>query len=151
MSTTYLALQAVIGRESAPVVMHVWRDRLLAFAAATGQSDPRYTDVEAARSLGEPDMLVPPTFLFSVEMEQPDPFEWLTSLGVDMTTVLHAGQSFNYLAPAHAGDTLTARSSITDVRRRKGGALVLVERRTDVTRGSARIARLRMTMAVVRA
>ncbi len=38
------------------------RGRLRMFAAAIGETDPIYTDVEAARAAGHPDLPVPPTF-----------------------------------------------------------------------------------------
>lgn len=148
MPSFYADATDAIGQRTAPVALRITRERLLSFAAATGQTDPRSTDLEAARALGEPDLLVPATFLFSIEMARPEPFGWLTSLGVDMTNVLHAGQSFEYGVPAHAGDVLTACSRISDVFERRGGELVFVERTSLVRRAERRIATLRQTMVV---
>src|SRR4051794_29101810 len=98
----------VIGTASPPVTMTVERGRLRLFAKATGQTDRRYVDLAVAEAHGHPDLPIPPTFLFAVELEQPDPFGWLSGLGVDLSRVLHGGQAFNYLEEAYAGDTLTA-------------------------------------------
>lgn len=148
MPSLHFNATAAIGQQTAPVQLRVTRERLLLFAAATGQTDPRCTDLEAARALGEPDLLVPATFLFSIEMTRSEPFGWLTSLGVDMKNVLHAGQAFEYESPSHAGDVLTARSCITDVYERRDGELVFVERTTLVRCAAQQIATLRQTMVV---
>jgi acyl dehydratase len=143
-----VSITEAVGLATPPVSTVVDRGRLRLFAKATGQSDPVYTDLEAARAAGHPDLLVPPTFLFGIELERPEPFGWLTAHGVDMGSVLHGSQSFDYLEPVHAGDELTARSSISDVTVKKGGALTLVERTTTVTRADTPVAQLTSVIAV---
>lgn len=139
-----------IGTEPPPVTMTVERGRLRLFAQAIGEHDPTYTDPAAAREAGHPDLPVPPTFLFGIELQQPDPFAYLTDLGVDMRRVLHGEQAFTYHSTAHAGDTLTARSRIVDVRSKNGGALELLTKDTSVTRSDgSRVGDLR-TVTVVR-
>jgi acyl dehydratase len=123
-----------------PVVVTAARDRLAFFAKATGQRDPVYFDLDAAKAAGHQDLPIPPSFFFGLELERPDPFGWLAALGVDLRWVLHGEQSFTYHAMAHAGDTLTLRSRIVDVAVKKGGALELLTKQTDVTRGSDLIA-----------
>ncbi|MEV5407886.1 MaoC family dehydratase N-terminal domain-containing protein [Thermopolyspora sp. NPDC052614] len=139
---------SAIGASGPPITMTVERGRLRLFAKATGQTDRMYVDVEAARASGHPDLPVPPTFLYGVELEAPDPFEWITSLGVDLNTVLHANQTFTYYEQAYAGDELTARGAITGVYTKKGGALEFVERRTRITRGETPIADLEQTVVI---
>ena len=139
---------SVIGTTSAPVTVVIERGRLRLFAKATGQTDPTYLDLDAARAADHPDLPVPPTFLFGLELEQPDPFAWLGALGVDLNAVLHGGQAFSYAAMAYAGDTLTVTSTITDVRSKKGGELELVDRRSEVTRDGAVVAVLEQTVVV---
>jgi acyl dehydratase len=123
-----------------PLVVTAERSRLAFFAKATGQPDPVYADLDAARWAGYPDLPVPPSFFFSLELERPDPLGWLTTLGVDLRRVLHGEQSFTYRAMAYAGDVLTLPSRVVDVSARKGGALELVTKRTCVTRQGKPIA-----------
>jgi len=137
-----------VGTVTPPVTVTVERGRLQLFAKATGQVDPLYTEVAVARAKGHPDLPVPPTFLFGLELSQPDPFGWLTVYGVDMNTVLHGSQSFRYERAVHAGETLTAQSTITDVYSKKGGALDFVERRTEVSREGTLIAVLDQTIVI---
>jgi acyl dehydratase len=123
-----------------PLIVTAERSRLAFFARATGQPDPVYADVDAARRAGYPDVPVPPSFFFSLELERPDSLGWLTTLGVDLRRVLHGEQSFTYRAMAYAGDVLMLRSRVVDVCAKKGGALELVTKRTSVTRWGEPIA-----------
>lgn len=140
--------ESAIGSSEPPLTVTVDRSRLRLFAKATGQQDVLYLDVGAAVAAGHPDLPVPPTFLFGLELERPDPFAWITALGVDMGSVLHGTQAFTYHAMAYAGDALTARSVITDVYSKKGGALEFIDRRTDVTRSGDAVATLEQTIVV---
>ncbi|HEY9265413.1 MAG TPA: MaoC family dehydratase N-terminal domain-containing protein, partial [Mycobacterium sp.] len=64
---------SAIGTQLPAATMTVDRARLRFFAKAIGETDPVYTDVDAARAAGHPDLPVPPTFLFSIELEASDP------------------------------------------------------------------------------
>lgn len=118
----------------APFTVDVERGRLRFFAAAIGETDPMYTDLVTARRAGHPDLPVPPTFLFSLELERPDPFDIVNALDIDLRAVLHGEQSFTYHSLAHAGEALTLQREVVDVHRKKRGALELLVTRTAVTR-----------------
>ena len=110
------------------------RGRLRFFASVIGETDPVYTSLDAARAAGHPDLPVPPTFFFSLDLEQPGGFGgYLAEMGVDLRRVLHGEQSFTYHAMAYAGQSLTLRSTITDIYAKKGGALEFIVRDTAVT------------------
>lgn len=126
--------ESVKDTELKSITMTMEAGRLTFFAHATGASDPVYTDLPTARAAGHPGLPVPPTFLFGIELEQPDPFSWLADLGIDLNHILHGEQSFTYHAMAHSGDTLTARPRIADVYSKKDGALQFIIKHTTVTR-----------------
>lgn len=107
--------------------------RLRFFAKAIGQTDPVYTDQAAAKAAGHPDLPVPPTFFFCLEMESPDPAAIRNLLGLDYRRVLHGEQGFTYHRMAYAGDVLTYEQRIEDIYDKKGGALEFVVRKTRVT------------------
>ena len=107
--------------------------RLRFFAKATGQTDPVYTDEAAARAAGHPALPVPPTFLFCLEMESPDPAAIRNLLGMDYRYLLHGEQGFTYHATAYAGDVLTFSQRIDDIYDKKNGALEFVVRKTSIT------------------
>ena len=83
-----------------PLAFDVERGRLRAFARSIGETDPIYHDVDAARAAGHRDLLVPPTFFFSMTLETDEPFGYLKTLGVDLRFVLHGEQSFDYQRPS---------------------------------------------------
>lgn len=107
--------------------------RLKFFAKATGQTDPVYSDEASARAAGYPGLPVPPTFLFCLEMESPDPAAIRNLLGLDYRTLLHGEESFTYHGMAFAGDTLRFEQRIANIYDKRQGALEFVERETTVT------------------
>jgi len=115
-----------IGHELPASVLPIERTRLQFFAKVIGETDPIYTDVSAARDAGHPDLPVPPTFLFAAEMDSGAVMRLLADLGVPVTRLLHGEQGYTYHRPVHAGDTVTVRSTITDIYDKKGGALEFV-------------------------
>ncbi|MFC9386971.1 MaoC family dehydratase N-terminal domain-containing protein [Streptomyces venezuelae] len=140
--------RGIIGTRTPEHSVRAERGRLRFFAAATGQNDPVYSDVEAARAAGHRDLPIPPTFLFCLDMEQPAPFSFLDDLGIDVRTILHGGQKFTYHAQAYAGDTLTFSTVVDDVYAKKGGALEFLVRTAEVTRDGELIAQLTGTTVV---
>ncbi|MFJ9391215.1 MaoC family dehydratase N-terminal domain-containing protein [Nocardioides sp. NPDC101246] len=132
----------------APLTVEVERGRLRFFAKAIGETDAQYTDVEVARKHGHRDLPVPPTFFFSVDLERPDPFAYLDDLGVDLRHVLHGEQHFDYHAMAYAGDTLTLEARVLDVTSKRGGSMDVIRKRTDIRRGSERVATATSTIVV---
>ncbi|PUE42189.1 MaoC family dehydratase N-terminal domain-containing protein [Limnohabitans sp. Hippo3] len=122
---------------------------LQAFARATGQTEPQYLDVAAARAYGHPDLPIPPTFYFCLEMDAPQPMELYERLGVDYARVLHGEQHFQYHRMAFAGERLRFLPRITALYARKGGALEFIVRDTRVeTAGGECVADLRSVLVV---
>lgn len=122
-----------IGLNLGTMTVDVERGRLRFFAKATGQTDPIFTDLDAARAAGHPDLPVPPTFFFSLELEARDGFGYLKTLGVDLRQLLHGEQRFTYHRVAHAGERLTLSTHVADITAKKGGAMELITRVTTIT------------------
>lgn len=116
----------LIGHELPPSTLPIERGRLRFFARATGETDPVYTDLDAARAAGYPDLPAPPTFLFSAELDSRAAFTLLDLLKVPLANVLHGEQGFTWYRPVCAGDTVTVQPRITDIYDKKGGALEFV-------------------------
>ncbi|CAD6547396.1 hypothetical protein LMG27952_04567 [Paraburkholderia hiiakae] len=106
--------------------------RLRFFAKAIGETNPVYFDESAARDAGHPGLPLPPTFLFSLEFEQPDT-SWRDEIGIELPRILHGEQSFTYHRLAYAGDVLLFESRLADIYEKRGGALEFVVRETRVT------------------
>ncbi|MFF2503029.1 MaoC family dehydratase N-terminal domain-containing protein [Streptomyces sp. NPDC058067] len=139
---------SVIGTRTPGFRTSAERGRLRFFAEATGQTDPVWTDLAAARAAGHRDLPIPPTFFFCLEVDNPQGSSFLTDLGVDVRTILHGGQEFVFHAQAYAGDTLAYVTEVRDVYSKKGGALEFIVRDTHVTRDGEDIATLTSTIVV---
>lgn len=126
-----------IGYVSPPFTTPVERGRLKFFAKAIGETDPVYTDLAAAQAAGHPDLPVPPTFFFCLEMDRPEPYGWFDDLGIELPKVLHGAQDFRYHRLAYAGDELSFESRVTDIYDKKGGLLefVVQDNRIENQRG----------------
>lgn len=124
---------SLIGQQEPGQTLLLTRSRLRAFAKATAQNDPVYLDVDTARAAGHRDLPAPPTFLFSIDLEAPNPFAFVESLGIDLRTILHGEQEFTYRAMAYAGDELSTATKVVDVYSKKGGLLDFLVRETTVT------------------
>jgi acyl dehydratase len=142
--------KAWIGHTFEPLRVEVEPGRIRQFGKATGETRAHYLDVASAQDYGWPSLPVPPTMLFALEMEQPNPWICTDTLGIDLARVLHGEQEFTFYGMAFAGDTLTYEVSVEDIVSKRGGALELVTKASRVTnqRGVA-IADLR-TLLVVR-
>jgi acyl dehydratase len=121
-----------IGKQLPPYQVLVEAGQLRFFAKATGETSPLYFDESAAHDAGHPALPLPPTFLFSLEFNQPDN-SWRTELGIVPARVLHGEQHFSYHRMAYAGDTLHYSARIADIYDKKNGALEFVVRDTRVT------------------
>jgi acyl dehydratase len=136
-----------IGREyPASTTFEVGREHVRRFAEAVGDRNPAYTDPEAARALGHPDVIAPPTFLtvlnfrFALEGPVVDP-----ELGLDYSRVVHGEQRFELARPVRAGDVLRLVSRIEDIK--DAGRNELIAMRLDVTDADgAHVATLRSTI-----
>jgi acyl dehydratase len=65
-------------------------------------------------------------------MDDPDPLDWLKSLGVNLLHILHGQQRFDYRAPVFAGDRLSFDARIADIYEKKNGALQFIVKHTEV-------------------
>ena len=59
--------QSFVGRTYPPTRPYeVGREKIREFAEAVGDTNPAYMDPEAAKALGHPDVIAPPTFVFAI-------------------------------------------------------------------------------------
>ena len=129
-------MRAVVGVQSPPETVEIERGAIRAFARSTGQTDPVYYDVEAARAAGYPDIPSPPGFLgryifvpgktdgtFSAPLSVPGfPAGGLVHL-------LHGSTRIRTYRRLFAGERLSVTSQITVVSERQGriGHMVMAD------------------------
>ena len=138
-----------IGLVSDSHSVDVEKGRLKFFAKSIGETNPIYFDEESARVAGYRSIPAPPTFLFSMDFEQENPFAVLEALKIQLGKVLHAEQSFSYFAPVCAGDTVTLQSEVTDIFDKKDGALeFVVQKFTATNQDDTLVATMQRTIVV---
>ena len=118
--------KSYIGHVFPAFTAEVERGRLRFFAKAIGESNPIYTDEEAAKAAGYRALPAPPTFTSVLDQESPDFLPVLDLLGIDIARILHGSQEFEYLQPICAGDTISVQVRIADIFDKKDGALEFV-------------------------
>jgi acyl dehydratase len=120
-----------VGRTYPPTPSYeVGREKIREFAAAVGAVHPAHTDPAAARALGHPDLVAPPTFPMVLTMNAGAQIIDDPALGIDYSRVVHGDQRFSYRRPVYAGDRLTCVCSVEDITSRGGHDFVTT--RTDV-------------------
>ncbi|MGW8379196.1 MaoC family dehydratase N-terminal domain-containing protein [Streptomyces sp. ODS28] len=117
--------QSFVGRSYPPTRPYeVGREKIREFAEAVGDGNPAYTDREAAKALGHPDVIAPPTFVFSITFQAAQQVIQDPQLGLDYSRVVHGDQKFAYARPVRAGDRLTVTSYIEGVKSLAGNDIL---------------------------
>lgn len=117
--------RAYAGRSYAPTAPYaVGREHLRDFARAVGATHPAYHDVDAARSLGHPDVVATPTFAVVVAQRAEAQLIEDPAAGIDFSRVVHAEERFTHHRPIHAGDELVTVLHVDQVTERGGLAMV---------------------------
>jgi acyl dehydratase len=117
--------QSFVGRTYPPTRPHeVGREKIREFAEAIGDTNPAYYDHEAAKDLGYPDVIAPPTFPVVVAMRANDQVIFDPALGLDYSRVVHGEQRFVYSRPVRAGDRLVTVVTVEDIRTTAGNHII---------------------------
>ncbi|MBM3224161.1 MAG: MaoC family dehydratase, partial [Candidatus Tectomicrobia bacterium] len=108
--------RSLLGVEHHIGTFPITADMILAFAAATGEVHPLYSDAAYANASEHGALLAPPTFsnIFVEGFRRPD----IQLAFGEMT--LFANQAIEPLAPIKAGDTLEARTKLQEVYAKPG-------------------------------
>jgi acyl dehydratase len=124
-------------------VYEVGREKIREFAEAIGGGDqgafvdlpldplvgadhvhPAHVDPEAARALGYPDVIAPPTFAVILAQRCDAQLVRDPEAGIDFTRVVHGEQTFTHHRPIVAGDRLVAVLHVDSVRSAGGHSMV---------------------------
>jgi len=124
--------QSFVGRTYPPTPPYeVGREKIREFADAIGDPNPAYRDPEAARALGHPDVIAPPTFGIVLSMTAGRQVVADPELGLDYSRVVHGEQRFVSSRPVRAGDRLTAVVTVENIRSAAGNDMITT--RADVS------------------
>lgn len=123
----------LVGKHYPPQIYEVGREKVREFAAAVGDDNPAYRDVEAAKSLGHTDLVAPPTFAVVVTRGPQISVIDDPELGLDFSRVVHGDQKFQFTRPIVAGDVLHTTASVASARTMAGNDILTI--RSDVADG----------------
>ncbi|HEX6755964.1 MAG TPA: MaoC family dehydratase N-terminal domain-containing protein [Mycobacteriales bacterium] len=124
--------QSFVGRTYPPTPAYeVGREKIREFADAIGDPNPAYRDPDAARALGHPDVVAPPTFPIVLSSRAAAQVVFDPELGLDYSKVVHGEQRFVNTRPVYAGDRLTVVVTVESIR--TGGGNDIITTRGDVS------------------
>jgi acyl dehydratase len=125
----------LVGHTLAPTTFEIERGKIREFAAATGDSNPIYTDREAAQAAGYEDTPVPPTFGTVMGFWALGKEKQAGELGFPMAGVLHGEEEYIYLAPIYPGDKLTGNQKVVSIVEKEGksGSMQIITLETVFT------------------
>jgi acyl dehydratase len=136
-------MRAAIGRESEPITIEVDRHAIRMFARAVGHTDLIYYDEDYAKSKGHRSLVCPPGFVGHAIHSPNKPSGIIGSsvtrapeIRVQFKGVLNGGTEFEYYGEdVCAGDVLSGRSKLVDLRERAGamGKMLLAVTETNYT------------------
>jgi len=130
--------RAFIGREyTSDQTYEVGREMIRKFADAIGDQNPVYRDIEAAKALGYPDVIAPPTFLTVLGFRLGVGPIGDGDLGLNYALVVHGEQRYVHHRPVRAGDVLTQTSAIEDIRDAGKNELMTIRQEIRTTEGEA--------------
>ncbi len=93
----------------------VSRVKIREFAEAINSSDPVHFDPEAARALGYPDVIAPPTLAVIIAQLSDRQLILDPNSGIDYARVVHGEERFIHHRPIVAGDRLVATTTVDKV------------------------------------
>jgi acyl dehydratase len=98
----------------------VGREKVREYAYATGESDQRCLDPEAARAAGFADVVAPPMFAAVYCAPAVGPAILDPEVGIDFARMVHGAQAFTWHAPVVAGDEITTEAAHEETAERGG-------------------------------
>jgi len=116
----------LVGKAYPPQRYEVGREKIREFANAIGDANLAYHSPEAARELGHPDVVAPPTFGVVVTRGPQLAVIDDPQLGLDFSRVVHGDQKFAYDRPLYAGDELTVTAHVDKARTMAGNDILTI-------------------------
>jgi acyl dehydratase len=127
--------QSLKGKEYQEVTFTVERERVTQFADAIGEPNPVFRDPEAARALGYPEQLAPPTFITVMQIMTSGQVVLDQELGLNYALVVHGEQEYEWRRAVHVGDVLRATPRIADIYARGPNEFLVIEAEIEDAEG----------------
>jgi acyl dehydratase len=126
---------AAIGKTYPAVTYAVGREKIREYAAAVGETDPLYHEVEAAGRAGYGDVVAPPMFAVVYAGRSVIPALFDPEVGINFAMMVHGAQEFRWGPVVVAGDEISTTAKVADVSERGGLGFFVFESVSDNQRG----------------
>ena len=107
-----------VGKTYPPLTYAVGREKIVEFALAVGETEPRYLDLEAARAAGHADLVAPPMFAVVYQRAAVARALFDPALEIDFAHLVHGEQAFVWERLAIAGDELATTLTVAEIAER---------------------------------
>ena len=106
------------GKSFAAVNYAVGREKVREFAAAVGETNPLYFDVDAARAAGHADIVAPPMFAVVYSWRAMGQAVLHPEVAINFAMLVHGGQEFRWGPLVVAGDEIDTTVTVKDISKR---------------------------------
>jgi acyl dehydratase len=116
-----------VGRSWDPVSFDVEAARIAQYADAIGAESPFHHDADAARDAGFRDVVAPPMFCVVYSSVAMGPAILDPELGINIASMVHGGQEFEWGEPVCAGDSISTAVTCKSIDERLGNGFYVFE------------------------
>ena len=116
-----------IGKQWPAASYEVGAEKVREFANAIGAPNPVHHDHEAAKSAGFRDLVAPPMFCVVYSAPAMGPAVLDPEVGMNLATMVHGGQEFEWGEPVCSGDEITTTASCSDIYEKDGKGFYVFE------------------------
>jgi acyl dehydratase len=124
-----------VGKTYPPVTYAIGREKISEYAAAVGETNPIYLDVEAARAAGYADVVAPPMFAVVYAGRAIGPILFDPEVAINFAMVVHGSQEFQWGPLVIAGDEIVTTGSVKEIAARGGMGFYVLETASVNQRG----------------
>ena len=116
-----------IGKQWAPAAYEVGSEKIREFADAVGEPGQVHRDREAALAAGFRDVVAPPMFCVVYSARAMGPAILDPDVGINLATMLHGSQEFDWGEPVCSGDTITTTATCAEIYEKDGKGFYVFE------------------------
>ncbi|MDX6626387.1 MAG: hypothetical protein QOE56_1376 [Solirubrobacterales bacterium] len=116
-----------IGKAWPGSTYQVGREKIKEYATALGIENPVHFDVKAARAAGFRDVVAPPMFCVVYSLPAMAPAILDPEVGINLATMVHGGQVFEWGEVACSGDEITTTPKCTEIYEKDGKGFYVFE------------------------
>jgi acyl dehydratase len=116
-----------VGKEWPPASFEVEAERIRRYASAVGEEGQVYHDAEAAKDAGFRDLVAPPMFCVVYSAPALGPAIVDPEVGINLPTMVHGGQEFEWGEPVCAGDVITTTATCKEIYEQDGRGFYVFE------------------------